>query len=924
MYLRKLVALIVAVTMLISIVLPANILAAYAATPRSFLTQTYDFEDGSNKGWTAKGGETVAVSSETAHDGEKSLKVSGRTSSDEGPSVDLGDSVINGNMYSVTMWVYQESGSEQDISVTAATYSSNTDSVQVIADDLNAPSGKWTKLTGNFKVNYTGDLSSFSIKVKAADANLSYYVDDISIIGPALVSSDFEDGNTDGCVKNDAPNSYTLTNTTDFAHSGEKSLKVSDRTQNYQGPKIDLTSVVSNKQKLTVSFWVYQNTGDIQTVEVMAKTSASDFTSDKYEPVKSISVESGKWVELKNTYDVNYTGTLNEFSIYAQTPNSKITFYVDDITVFNASSMTDLEKNNLVVAPARKPSVAGALQVLSKDGGKTKTLCDKDGTPIQLRGMSTHGLQWFPQIINDNAFAALSNDWGSNVIRLAMYVGEKGYAEDPVTMKQRVVDGINFAIKNDMYVIVDWHVLNPGDPTAQIYSGAADFFDQISTQFPNDPHILYEVANEPNSGGSGVSNDAAGWSKVKTYAESIISKLRSTGNKNIVIVGSPCWSQRPDLVAANPIDDNNTMYTVHFYTGTHLPGGYVMNNTDYALNHGVPIFATEWGTSQADGNNGPFLDNADVWLDYLNGNNISWCNWSLTNKNETSGAFTPFELNKSKETNLDPGDDKVWAPKELSVSGEYVRARIKGIEYKAIDRTPKEDFTLVPWNFDDGTTQGFVVNGGPVQSITLSNTMDSKMLKIEGLGAAGVSTSPDNFWNYARIASNDFNPNIDIKGAKTMSIDVIAPEPATVSIAAVPQGGDTHGWANPTKAVQVTPNDFVQQQDGTYKAVLTLTAAEAPNLDAIATDSDASNLTNTIFFIASDADVLYLDNISISGTRTVVEHPPEHDPIGEATLPSTFEDSTRQGWAWDLGSGVKSALTIKNANASKAISWEVA
>lgn len=77
---------------------------------------------------------------------------------------------------------------------------------------------------------------------------------------------------------------------------------------------------------------------------------------------------------------------------------------------------TDGSLSNLLQKAARKPSEAGALQVLSKGSGKT--LCDQNGDPIQLRGMSTHGLQWFPGIINDNAFSALSNDWGSNVIRL--------------------------------------------------------------------------------------------------------------------------------------------------------------------------------------------------------------------------------------------------------------------------------------------------------------------------------------------------------------------------------------------------------------------------------------------------------------------------------------------------------------------------
>lgn len=358
-----------------------------------------------------------------------------------------------------------------------------------------------------------------------------------------------------------------------------------------------------------------------------------------------------------------------------------------------SSSSAHLHGNNHV----KKPSVGGALQLLEKNG--VMTLCDQYGNPIQLRGMSTHGLQWHPGILNDNAFSALSNDWESNVIRLAMYVGESGgYATNPA-LKDSVIQGIDYAIANDMYVIVDWHVHVPGNPNDSIYAGAMDFFRDIAARYPNDPHILYELANEPNSNAPGVTNDAAGWKAVKSYAEPIIRMLREGGNNNIVIVGSPNWSQRADLAADDPIDDHHTMYSVHFYTGSHKPAAdssdrnNVMSNARYALEHGVALFATEWGTSESSGNHGPYLEEADRWLEFMNRNHISWVNWSLTDKNETSGALTPFELGATKATSLDPGNDQAWSIPELSVSGEYVRSRIKGVVYEPIARSPRKDMT---------------------------------------------------------------------------------------------------------------------------------------------------------------------------------------------------------------------------------------
>ncbi|WP_212567923.1 carbohydrate-binding domain-containing protein [Bacillus alkalicellulosilyticus] len=580
----------------------------------------------------------------------------------------------------------------------------------------------------------------------------------------------------------------------------------------------------------------------------------------------------------------------------------------------------------------KKPSVGGALSVAEVDG--QMTLVDQSGAKIQLRGMSTHGLQWFGEIVNENAFAALANDWDSNMIRLAMYVGESGYATNP-GVKDLVYEGIELAFENDMYVIVDWHVHAPGDPRADVYEGAYDFFEELALHYKDHPknhYIIWELANEPSSnssGGPGITNDEAGWQAVKEYAEPITEMLREHGD-NIILVGSPNWSQRPDLAADDPIDAENIMYSVHFYTGSHAAGGSyeegtpsaersnVMSNARYALENGVAVFATEWGTSQADGDGGPFFDEADVWLDFLNGNNISWANWSLTNKNEVSGAFTPFVLNQSNATDLDPGPDQVWEAEELSLSGEYVRARIKGIPYEPINRSR---YSEVIWDFNDGTTQGFGVNpDSDIQDVTVAN--ENNALQISGLNSSN-DVSDGNYWANVRLSADDWDDEINILGANELTFDVIVEQPTTVSIAAIPQG-PAAGWANPERAIQVTESDFVEQGDGSYKAVLTITPEDAPSFETIASSTAESNIMNNIilFIGTEDADVISIDNITISGN--IIEAEVIHDPIGEAQFPSDFEDGTRQGWRWNGESGVQTALTIEEANGSNALSWEYA
>jgi len=580
-------------------------------------------------------------------------------------------------------------------------------------------------------------------------------------------------------------------------------------------------------------------------------------------------------------------------------------------------------------ANVSRPSEAGYLSITDING--QMTLVGSDGQPVQLRGMSTHGLQWFGEIINENAFAALSNDWESNVIRLAMYVGESGYAENP-SVKDLVYQGIELAFANDMFVIVDWHVHAPGDPNAAVYSGAYDFFDELSAHYQDHPQfnqIIWELCNEPspnNAGGEGLTNDAAGWEKIKSYAEPIVALLRERGD-NIIIVGTPNWSQRADLAADDPIAAENIMYAVHFYSGTHGASdtsddrGNVMSNARYALENGAAIFVSEWGTSEANGNNGPYLEEADSWLNFLNENNISWCNWSLTNKNETSGSFIPYIMNVSEAVLLDPGADQVWAPNEMSLSGEYVRARIKGIEYEPINRGGAA-YEEILWNFDDAETQGFQINrDSPVKDVEVS--YQDGMMRLSPM-TKSTNITEDNYWSNVRISSENYNPGFDIFGADKISMKLYVEEPTSVSIACVPQS-DKNGWANPSKALITGPSDFAEAENGLLMAEISMGADYAKNLEAIATDPEGSVLSNMVIFVGSEngGDV-YIDDITFSSAGAAAAEELNHAELGTAILPSDFEDNTRQGWDWSVDSGTKVPLLIGQANGSPALSFSFA
>ena len=289
------------------------------------------------------------------------------------------------------------------------------------------------------------------------------------------------------------------------------------------------------------------------------------------------------------------------------------------------------KKGNL--SPYEAPAATEAPKpVTERSGGVSENgrlrvegtqLVNERGEAVVLHGMSSHGLHWFPQFATEDAIKATAG-YGANLFRCAMYTGEGGYLSNPA-VKDTLINAVDTAIRQDMYVIIDWHILSDGDPLTNA-DAAAEFFSEITARYADSPAVLYEICNEPNGGVT--------WSgNVKPYAERIIPVIRENSN-GVILVGSPTWSQDLHEAAKDPLTGENIMYSCHFYAGTH---------TDWLRQRiadcGLPVFVTEWGTSAADGNGGVFLEEAQRWIDFMNERNISWANWSLCDKSESSAAL---------------------------------------------------------------------------------------------------------------------------------------------------------------------------------------------------------------------------------------------------------------------------------------------
>lgn len=285
-------------------------------------------------------------------------------------------------------------------------------------------------------------------------------------------------------------------------------------------------------------------------------------------------------------------------------------------------------------------------------------LTDESGNIIQLRGVSTHGISWFPDYVNYDAFATLKNDWGANVVRIAMYPEEyNGYLSggDKAALKQIIDNGVNYATELGMYVIIDWHVLNyaPSRHTQE----ACDFFKEMATKYSGHDNVIYEICNEPVG---------ADWnSDIKPYAETVIGTIRQYDDHALILVGTNTWSQDVDSVVGNTLDDGNVMYVAHFYAGTHKEN--IRNKISTALNAGVPVFISECSICDASGNGGIDYASADEWLNFMNSNQLSFIAWSLSNKAETSALISSGCSAKSG-----------WSDDDLSETGRWFKSAISG------------------------------------------------------------------------------------------------------------------------------------------------------------------------------------------------------------------------------------------------------
>lgn len=414
-------------------------------------------------------------------------------------------------------------------------------------------------------------------------------------------------------------------------------------------------------------------------------------------------------MKLKTKTNIITLAVISVFLVFALTMSCDPSFLNSGQTASQGTSARAVYPSGSVVAQN------GMLKVV---GNK---VCNAAGNPIQLKGMSLFWSQWAAPFYNATLVNNLADTWNATIIRASMGVEQGGYLENPAEEKQKVITVVDAAGAKGIYAIIDWHA-------SDIHtSEAVSFFTEMAQRYAGDAHVIFEIFNEP---------DYESWADVKAYAIQVIQAIRGAGADNLIVVGSPTWSQDVDVASNDPITGYaNIAYTLHFYAGTHRQS--LRDKAITAMSNGIALFVTEWGTCDASGNGNLDLTESQIWIDFMNQYSLSWCNWSMNDKAETASALV------TGASTTGP-----WPDSQLTDSGKFVKEKIlSGTTPPSPTPTP----TVTPTPTSTPTPTPTVTPTPTGGTISLPFTFDGS-----GNYEWSFSTTPEyiNSWSAAEITVN--------------------------------------------------------------------------------------------------------------------------------------------------------------------------
>ena len=294
----------------------------------------------------------------------------------------------------------------------------------------------------------------------------------------------------------------------------------------------------------------------------------------------------------------------------------------------------------------------GQLQVIGHQ------LCNEQGKPCQLRGMSMFGLMHMPECVTFQSFRLLKEEWNANVVRvpvlMANYSNPNNYNQNPEWNNALIDSTLKWSVRLGIYCIIDWHNDRYGSPDNSNHKGADAFFKLMSTKYAGKKNVIYELFNEPYG-------ETVTWDTIASYANRIMPIIRKNDPKAMILIGTPVWDQKLETVDISKLNDyKNVMFTFHFYATSHK-SLYPMFASQI---HRIPVFVSEWGTCESSGMGSLDTATSSLYLNTMKQSihkkdtvTVSWCNFSYGDKAESTSVLKPHSCSDGLWNNTTPGGE---------------------------------------------------------------------------------------------------------------------------------------------------------------------------------------------------------------------------------------------------------------------------
>jgi endoglucanase len=343
---------------------------------------------------------------------------------------------------------------------------------------------------------------------------------------------------------------------------------------------------------------------------------------------------------------------------------------------------------------------------------------NSNGDNVTLRGLNVIDPRWLRQDMQsmENAINKVA-ELHARVVRLPVHPSNwNGDAYYNSYLKPT----IDYCREKGLYVIIDWHYIGRwGEGQEEIARRTHEFWSYVAPRHKDDTHVLFEFMNEPSEPRE---RTLQTWNLWKEWAQPFVDTIRYYAPDNIILVGSPHWSQLCQFAPQSPFEGKNLAYVMHLYPAWPSSNWPTLFGE---ASKSVPIVITEWGYGTYPGTSGREYHGTTSgfgipFRNFLeNHPNISWTAWvyhyawnpwmidrqyNLLGGNNFMGQFTAEWLYDKKDSDLAYAvhqETNVWEEAEGVI---IIEAENNDSDFPALAAWAKESST----DYEGFSGEGYV------------------------------------------------------------------------------------------------------------------------------------------------------------------------------------------------------------------------